>query len=169
MSEHDVGSRGWKEDVRNYIAGKATPANELVPPVSHLVPHCKRASFISRMYWSNSSMDDLSLREVGGTSEKYGYVSDGTIIVEEPHDIVNVENRIRAVILSCRCKGKCSSRLCSCLNRGQHCVDCECNDVLCSNWIEQEEDAPKTANDKCAGVRKETVSLIYPLRQQWTK
>ena len=107
-------------------------------------------------------MDDLSPREVGGTSGKYGYASDGTIILEEPHDIVNVENRIRAVILSCRCKGKCSSRRCSCLNRGQHCVDCECNDVLCSNRIEQEEDAPNRANDKCAGVRKETVFPNLP-------
>lgn len=102
VPKHDFGSRGWKEDVRNYIPDKNTTAIELFPPVAHLVLHSKRASFISRMYCSNSWMNDFSPRAVGRTSDQYGYASDGTVNLEEPQDIVNVENRIRAVILSCR-------------------------------------------------------------------
>ena len=136
VSKHAVGSVLWKVDVYNFVADLVTSSNQLVPPRLHLNMQMRRAGFVIEKYWSRSSEDDLCPNEVGGCSATYGFNTDGSILLELEKDISIVHSEIKDAVLSCRCKGKCATRRCTCFKNGLKCVACDCTDHLCKNSVD---------------------------------
>lgn len=77
----------------------------------------------------------LTSEVVGDTGVAFGYDTHGSVLLEEPGAVVEIDKTIAVVMSFCRCKGDCSSRRCSCPKKGNKCVGCQCNELVCRNRV----------------------------------
>lgn len=134
LSHSPIGSLERNNDVRNYVADVATCTNQLVPPTQHVLLHARRAAFILQMYWQQAPLEDLSPTVVKGLRPEFGYYHDRTVLLVQYEAVISKQKGIFSVLLSCQCKGGCSS-LRPFVNSGQNCVGCQCNDLLYRNQL----------------------------------
>lgn len=82
-----------------------------------------RAFFLTSKYWGKAGLHVLTAEVVGDTGVAFGYNTHGSVLLEEPGAVVEIDEKIAVVMSFCRCKGDCSSRRCSCVKKGENVWD----------------------------------------------
>ena len=95
----------------------------------------KRAYFVLKKYWMTSSDEDLSSHVVSGCSSDFGFSHDGTFLLHREEDVSAIQQNMKSITLSCRCKGDCKSLRCTCLKQDLKCISCLCNQLTCRNGV----------------------------------
>ena len=105
----------------------------------------KRAYFVLKKYWMNSSNEDLSSHVVGGCSSELGFNHGGTFLLHREEDVSVIQQNMKPITLSCRCKGYCKSLRCTCLKQYLKCLGCLCNELTFRNGVDDIEGNDSTS------------------------
>ena len=81
----------------------------------------------------NSSNEDLSSHVVGRCSSNFGTIHDGTFLLRKEEDVGAIQENMKSITPSCRCKGDSKSLGCTCLKQDLKCIGCLCNELACRN------------------------------------
>ena len=93
----------------------------------------------------NSSNEDLSSHVVGGCSSNFGTIHDGTFLLHREEDVSAIQQNMKYITPSCRCKGHCKSLRCTCLKQDLECVCWLCNALTYRNGVDDIEGNDNTS------------------------
>ncbi|CAN8065557.1 unnamed protein product [Agarophyton chilense] len=106
ISEHAVGADEWKRDLRRFVADNLkSVAADLIPPKEHIELQARRVMYIVSKYWKEAWSLDLSPDRTEGCKEKLGFNKDGEIILEKLFEVELLQQKMRRVLIPCKCKG----------------------------------------------------------------
>ena len=119
--------------MRRLIADRTKSAFQLVPLREHTLLQASTTELVVFRYWQNSEQWNLSTENIQGCEKRYGFDSNGRIVLEREEDVRRITKCMKELVSKCRCKGQCTTRQCSCVKRELKCVGCECDVNTCQN------------------------------------
>ena len=115
----------WLEDIRNSIWDRTEFENYMVPSTEALYRHWIRSCWVVDM-WSQAATNHMVLRPLTSHGWK---ISEDKLVFDwdSGENMDRVHQRVRGLLLGCKCKGGCNTNHCGCKRRGVLCSEgCQC-------------------------------------------
>ena len=120
----------WLEDIRQTIWDRTQFEDEMLPSEDALLLHWKRVCWVLDM-WRQSNMPIMKLEPM----IEHGWYYNGDELNYEwdsELNIAKIKSRVASMLKGCKCRTGCTTAICGCRKRDQHCSEgCDC--IGCTN------------------------------------